>query len=245
MNLLPVQHKKTLHPGDSKLMVVARQRFLDSGVYRPVADLLNNTVLALMSRDKAFSLLDAGCGEGYYLSRLAAVLRQEGNGEASLIGLDISKPAIVCAAKRSRLVTWLVASNKQLPVLPASLDVIVCMFGFPVFEAFRAALKPGGRIVLLEAGENHLIELREVIYPDVRKHSLPSLTTAAQLGFTLIQNDRLHVLGGTLDRQQLDDLLVMTPHLYRAPREGKEAVARLDRQSVTIDVFVRVLELSN
>jgi len=244
VNLLPVQHKKSRQPGDSKKMVAARLRFLESGVYCPVAALLNETVFAQMPRVMPFSLLDAGCGEGYYLNGLAAALQQKNDGEASLIGLDISKPAVVCAAKRNKAITWLVASNKQLPVLSASLDMIVCMFGFPIFGAFKRALKPGGKVILLEAAEDHLVELREVIYPDVRKRSLPSLFEAERLGFELVHTDRLLMSAGMLDRQQLGDLLVMTPHLYRASSAGKAAAARLDALRVTIDVSVRVLELS-
>jgi 23S rRNA (guanine745-N1)-methyltransferase len=243
INLLPVQHKKSKQPGDSKEMVVARQRFLDSDVYEPITNLLIKTVLAQMPKDKSFTLFDAGCGDGYYLDRLTAALQQEKDGEASLIGLDISKPAIIAAAKRNKAITWLVASNKQLPVTPESLDIIVCMFGFPVFEAFKAALKPGGKIILLEVEADHLIELREVIYPEVHKHPLPSLDAAKQLGFELISCDRLREQAGMLNREQLDDLLVMTPHLYRATKEGKEAAARLSELSITIDVCVRVLEL--
>ncbi len=240
VNLLPVQHKKSKAPGDSKEMVVARQRFLDGGVYQPIADLLVSTVKSQAESVDGCAILDAGCGEGYYPSYLMQQLSGE---HVSLIGLDISKPAIIAAAKRNKAIIWIVGSNRQLPVLPQTLDMIICMFGFPVYDAFKTALKPGGKIVLLESGEDHLIELREVIYPEVRKRPLPSLEKAEQQGFRLIASERLTKNIGEIDRQQLDDLLVMTPHLYRATKEGKEAVAKLNGLNITIDVCVRVLQL--
>ena len=47
VNLLPVQHKRSKHPGDSKEMVLARTRFLNLGNYYPVAIKLAEIVLLL------------------------------------------------------------------------------------------------------------------------------------------------------------------------------------------------------
>lgn len=242
VNLLPVQQKKSKSPGDSKEMVIARQRFLDTGVYQPIAALLARNIQGCMADSNSISLLDAGCGEGYYLNFLASQLASRSQGEAALLGLDISKPAVISAAKRSKEIRWLVASNKQLPVMPASLDMIVSMFGFPVYDAFKAALKPGGKIVLVEARVDHLIELRRIIYPQVRERGLPSLEKAAQLGYELTHTESLRIEDVHLDKQQLDDLLIMTPHLYRASKSGKDAVKKLNELSITIDVVLRVLQ---
>ncbi len=38
LNLLPVQHKKSRHPGDDKNMVLGRRAFLDAGDYQPIAE---------------------------------------------------------------------------------------------------------------------------------------------------------------------------------------------------------------
>ncbi len=45
MNLLPVQNKRSLDPGDSKEMVAARRRFLEAGHYQPIADAVAQAVL--------------------------------------------------------------------------------------------------------------------------------------------------------------------------------------------------------
>ena len=124
VNLLPVQHKRSKHPGDSKEMVAARQHFLDTGVYAPVADLLSDTLLAAITDIEQPCCLDAGCGEGYYLEYALHYLRaKKAGGELNLIGLDISKEAIIGAAKRNKDISWMVGTNRQPPILPGSVDI--------------------------------------------------------------------------------------------------------------------------
>lgn len=242
LHLLPVQNKKSKAPGDSKEMVEARSRFLDGGCYLPISEQLNAVALGHLPTSGQICVVDAGCGDGYYLQRFSTALTQR-DGNAALVGIDISKPAVVAAARRSRQITWLVASNSNPPLLPQSVDMLFCMFGFPDYSAFKRILKPGGRIVLVEAGIDHLLELRQVIYPEVRRSAPPPLDKAEQAGFALIDSATLHYQTDPLERQQIDDLLLMTPHLFRATREGKEAAQQLQSLVVTVDVVVRVLEL--
>lgn len=243
VNLLPVQHKQSKQPGDSQAMVEARSRFLDAGFYRPIAAQLNALALHHLPATDHLCVVDAGCGEGYYLDRFCAALLAEGQAaSASLVGLDIAKPAILAATRRNKQITWLVASNRTPALLPASVQMIFCMFGFPDYAAFRQMLKPQGCVILVEAAADHLLELRQVIYPEVRKAPPPSLDKARQQGFTVAQMSELRYQTAPLSREQISDLLVMTPHLYRATREGKEAAARLETLRLTVDVVLRVLE---
>jgi 23S rRNA (guanine745-N1)-methyltransferase len=241
LHLLPVQNKKSKEPGDSKEMVEARSHFLDAGFYVPISEHLNSIALKHLPLSDELCVVDAGCGEGYYLSRFCDALMQR-EGDASLIGLDISKPAVIAAARRNKLITWLVASNNNPALLPQSVDMLFCMFGFPDYDAFKNILKPGGKVVLVEAAADHLLELRQVIYPEVRRSQPPALDRAEQVGFTLIDSQSLRYQTAALNREQIADLLVMTPHLFRATREGKEAAAKLETLTLTVDVMVRVLK---
>lgn len=244
MHLLPVQHKRSREPGDSPAMVEARRRFLDAGFYRPISERLNALALQHLPTAEHLCVVDAGCGEGYYLVNfLTALLEQGGPASASLIGIDIAKPAVIAATRRNKQLTWLVASNRNPPLQPHSVDMLFCMFGFPDYSAFRHILKPGGVLVLVDAGSDHLLELREIIYPEVRKSPPPALDKAQQQGFSLAQMSELSYLSTPLDRQQIADLLVMTPHLYRATQAGKEAAARLEHLRLTVDAVFRVLKV--
>lgn len=237
INLLPVQFKRSKDPGDSKAMIEARQRFLDSAVYQPIADALVAQISEILP-DSNCCILDAGCGEGYYLDRLRQSLDSE---RLDYIGVDISKPAILAATRRNRETTWVVGSNKHLPVLPGSLDIIICLFGFPVWEEFARALKTGGRVVLIDPGPEHLIELRRIIYDTVKQTPPPTLDQAEQLGFILEDSQPMQFTTDELKHEQLMDLLTMTPHLYRASQKGRDAAQQLPGLAVTVDTLIRTL----
>src|SRR5690606_23808702 len=172
VHLLPVQKKRSRDPGDSKDMVAARRRFLQSGVYQPIAHAVSRAVLADAPETGVVSCLDAGCGEGYYLRQLAATVDQRLT--LAAVGLDISKWAVMSAAGQEKRMQWVVGSNANLPVQSATLDLVLCMFGFPVYAEFARVLKPGGQLLQVDAGPDHLRELREIIYPMLKPERTPS-----------------------------------------------------------------------
>ena len=243
VNLLPVQHKRSKHPGDSKEMVMARQRFLDTGVYAPVADLLSDLLHTAIATIDQPCCLDAGCGEGYYLAHALNELRAKKAGDGlSLIGLDISKEAIIGAAKRNKDIGWVVGTNRQPPVLPASIDIILCVFGFHSFQGFNKILPLGGKLILVEPGPDHLQELRRVTYAQLKKTELSKLDDAFAMGFKQVGEQVLRFSTPPLANETLKDLLLMTPHFFRATQQGREAAAKLDNVSLTVDVVFRSLE---
>jgi 23S rRNA (guanine745-N1)-methyltransferase len=127
-----------------------------------------------------------------------------------------------------------VGSNARLPVLAATLDRVLCMFGFPVYAEFARVLKPGGELLQVDAGPDHLRELREVIYPVLKPER--TVEIASPEGFVPIATDSVR-FGLQLDGAgRIADLLAMTPHLYRANAEGRARAAALTSISLTIDV---------
>ena len=229
-HLLPVQNKRSRDPGDSKGMVAARQRFLNAGFYQPIAAAVNQAALENLPSNA--SCLDAGCGEGYYLRQLAAA--SSDGSSLALLGLDISKWAILSAAKQYQQSNWVVASNANLPVQTNSLDRVLCIFGFPVYSEFARVLKPGGEVVQVDAGPDHLRELREIIYSSLKAETV----TGAPIpeGFTQLTNQTIRYPIKLTNAKQVSDLLAMTPHFYRASSEGRARASALMALSVTVDV---------
>jgi len=231
-NLLPVQNKRSRDPGDSKEMVAARRRFLNAGFYQPIAAALSRAALADLAPDATASCLDAGCGEGYYLRQLAAA---GGDGQSlTVLGLDISKWAVLAAAKQDKRPNWIVGSNANLPVLPGTLDLLLCMFGFPVYPEFARVLKAHGQLLQVDAGPDHLRELREIIYPSLKPER--SAETLTPDGFNSLSSETIRYALEINGTEQIADLLAMTPHLYRASAEGRAKAAALTSLSVTVDV---------
>ncbi|HRK77808.1 MAG TPA: methyltransferase domain-containing protein [Thiobacillus sp.] len=237
-NLLPVQHKRSRDPGDSKEMVAARRRFLAAGFYRPIAAAVGRAALADLPADATISCLDAGCGEGYYLRQLAAAAGDEHT--LALLGLDISKWAVLAAAKQDKRPSWVVGSNAKLPVLPGTLDRLLCMFGFPVYPEFARVLKPGGLLLQVDAGPDHLRELREIIYPSLKPERPDVMPTPA--GFRRLPTQTLGFPIELTHAGQIADLLAMTPHLHRASAEGRAKAAALTALSLSVEVRLTCFE---
>ncbi len=231
-HLLPVQKKRSRDPGDSKEMVAARRRFLNAGHYQPIAAAVSQAVLADLPDGTTASCLDAGCGEGYYLRQLAAATSDVKT--LALLGLDISKWAVLSAAKQDQRPNWVVGSNANLPVLPGTLDRVLCMFGFPVYAEFARVLKPDGQLLQVDAGPEHLRELREIIYPTLKPERVAE--GQAPEGFTDLSTETVRYPLNLTGSEQIADLLAMTPHLYRASAEGRTKAAALTTLSVTVDV---------
>ncbi|WP_100640641.1 putative RNA methyltransferase [Marinobacter salexigens] len=234
VHLLPVQNKRSKDPGDNKEMVAARQRFLNSGYYQPIAKAVCQTVLESGLDLGEISCLDAGCGEGYYLRCLADTA--PGALSLSLLGVDISKWAILSAAKQFKAPAWVVGSNANLPVLAESLDRILCLFGFPVYQEFARVLKSGGEVIQVDAGPEHLVELRQIIYPELKvprqaKHAAPE-------GFEFMEASVVRYNLTLPDKNSILDLLAMTPHLYRASAEGIARANALESLTVTVEATV-------
>lgn len=125
MHLLPANRKHAKNPGDDKLMVDARRKFLDKGYYRPLADTVSRLAGEWLANlpHQTPCVLDAGCGEGYYTTLLYDALCQRGL-EPDILGVDISKLALDKAAKRQKAIFYVVASVFHLPVPDACCDLL-------------------------------------------------------------------------------------------------------------------------
>ncbi len=243
VNLLPVQKKRSKDPGDSKAMVEARAQFLAGGYYQPFAHALAHWA----STVEIGTVLDAGCGEGYYLREfVAAAGKSNSSAQLEVAGLDISKWAVLAAAKhakqcasfRSVPATWLVASNSHIPLAEHSINTVLCLFGFPVSNEFKRVLAATGRVVMLDPAAQHLQELKQIIYPNVheKEYQLPLPTAEWQL-----EHEQRVTFQFTLPNPQaIHNLLVMTPHLYRASAEGRARAESLHTLTLTADAWLRV-----
>lgn len=238
VHLLPVQNKRSKDPGDNKEMVAARQRFLNAGHYQPIADAVCRAVFQDDASISTLSCLDAGCGEGYYL-RYLSNSTPDGT-DLALLGLDISKSAILAAARQDKKPAWVVGSNANLPVLPKTLDRVLCLFGFPVYQEFARVLRTGGELIEVESGSDHLRELREIIYPELKESG--QVPDTAPEGFSVLETSAVCFSLELPDQNAIADLLAMTPHFYRGSAEGLARIQELESLSVTVEATIRRLE---
>lgn len=233
-NLLLANQKRSKDPGDNTEMVQARRNFLALGHYQPLANTIADRVARKALEQPATRILDMGCGEGYYTCRMQQQL-EVSHCEYQLAGLDISKHAVKAACSQSKAITWMVASGARMPVADNSLDLITVLFSRLMAEEFCRTLKPGAELLIAYPGEDHLIELRTLIYDEVR-HS--GFNPAPVLGesFEHISTEPVRYRFTLPDQTQISQLLAMTPHGWRINQNARERLAELSKLELTLDV---------
>lgn len=228
VHLLPVQQKHSLNPGDTRQQVLSRRRFLEAGFYKPVLD----AATALLQSENAQGLLlDVGCGEGYYTARMADALGGE------LLGLDISKEAVRCAAAAYKTGVWVCGTAAHLPVADHTVGVLTSLFSVTLPEEFHRVLEKDGLFLQVLAAQDHLLGLKSLIYPELKfkeKNSSPELP-----GFRKLQSVPVRFTFRT-EGEQVMDLLAMTPHIYRI---GKEGLDRIQKCNTLTDTASCVINL--
>lgn len=229
VNLLLSKHVgKTVH-GDNKLMVQARRSFLDRGFYAPLLEALSEAVCGNLP--DGGTLLDAGCGEGYYTSGVGEALAKSGK-NAEILGIDISKTAVEFAAKRSRDISFAAASVFHIPVPDRSCDMLVTLFAPYCGDEFLRVLKNGGVMIMAIPSENHLWELKQAIYDTPYKNEVKPYDLE---GFSLAEKRRISYRITLGSQKDIQSLFSMTPYYYRTGKREQERLAALEKLEMQVD----------
>lgn len=151
INLLQPQDRRSKNPGDANKVVSARRRLHDLGVTQPLQQAISEIATAV----KGDTVLDAGCGDGFYLGTLAKESGFEGH------GIDISIPAVNAAAKRYSDCEWIVANGDRfIPYADSSFSLVLSITGRMNPDEFRRIMRDHGRLLVAVPAPDDLIELR-------------------------------------------------------------------------------------
>lgn len=203
VNLLPPGKPSRKKAGDDKESIAARRRFLDAGYYAPLAD----AVASLVAQTGATTVLDVGCGEGFYTGHLRG---------APVVGIDISAPGIKAAARAYPSATFAVGNALALPVVDASCHATVSVFAPVDPDEFARVTATDGAAVIAIPGARHLEAVRGLLYAEPRPHD-EVLPLALDRRFELASIERVASTITLPDHQTLTDLLTMTPYRFAVP----------------------------
>lgn len=220
--------------GDDKRMVLARRDFLDRGHYDPLSRLISS-LCCRYAGDEAL-LLDAGCGEGKYTCDAVNALRNAGK-TASAVGVDISKDALIAAAKRDKSLTLAVASSAALPLTDESADIVLNIFSPFVREEFCRVLKPEGVLIRAWPLERHLWELKTLVYD--KPYPNPPADPECE-DFRLLEARELKYSIHLESPEEISALFEMTPYYYKTGREDQQKAADAKELTVTLEFGVGV-----
>ncbi len=226
VNLLPPSGKS--NHGDDKPMVQARRSFLEKGYYGCLAEAVCQTA-ALLAPDDC-TILDAGCGEGYYTRAVYQTLMQSRK-NVRMMAVDLSKNALMLAARTVPDIAWAAASVYALPVANQCADLVLDLFSPLADREYRRVLKPGGYLIYAIPLRDHLFSLKTALY------ERPYLNPEQDLlldGFTLTDRKEIrreiHLTCG----EDVRNLFTMTPYYHKtspADRQKLERISDLTTQA--------------
>ena len=220
INLLKKQGGKDF--GDSKDMVKARRDFFDKDFYSPLKKRLTQIIDSLNIK----SLLDLGCGEGYYTNYYKETLNID------IAALDISKEAVRIASKRNKNILYMVASVQDLPFFDKSIDIAVNAFTPIDLDEISRVLNEEGYLLTARVGEKHLLQLKEALYDEIYLNDNKPLVNDR---FNLLSSEILKFSISLNSNDDITNLFMMTPYYHHTSLSSKERLKNLDKLEVSLE----------
>lgn len=201
--------------GDSKDSARARHALLSKGYYHCLKDYLTDKMQG--------TVLDICCGEGYY---------DDCSGE--LYGFDISKEMVRLAAKSKKQNNYFVANLSAIPVKDNSIDTAIHLFAPFNEKEFSRVLKNDGVLYSVVGGENHLWELKKILYdtPYKNDEQTPETVNLKLVSKNKV-SDKVKISG-----DDLKTLFSMTPYFYRTSENDKRKLDEIDETELTVEFLV-------
>jgi len=263
LNLLPDGHGRSRRSGDTAEMLAARSRFLGQGHFDPLVGEVTRALLAEAmrvcdGRKTPFTVLDAGCGEGHYLAAAAGALAEvragmdpgsrrhaapgsavRGDARHLLMGFDLSREAVRRAARAVPSGFFFVNDvGHRICVASEGVDLILDIFAPRNPREFARVLRPGGALLVVLPGENHLREVRGrlpilEIEPEKREKTLARLTPGLQF-----EGERTVRHTAELGGDDLRDLVHMSPSHWHVTPEELDSMDQGEPLQVTVSCLL-------
>ena len=186
-----------------------RQQILEAGFYQTILETISDLLARL---ETAKTILDIGCGEGFYSRKL-----QESHSDKTFYAFDISKDSVQIATKGEPnwAVNWFVGDLARLPIKDASMDILLDIFSPANYGEFRRVLSKDGILIKVIPTENHLKEIRQMVQNQLTKkdYSNQDIKEHFQEHFS-IQSRQIASLTKPITAEQRQALLAMTPLLF-------------------------------
>ena len=209
-----------------------RQQILEAGFYQAILEDISDL---LATKPSAKTILDIGCGEGFYSRKL-----QESHSDKIFYSFDISKDSVQIAAKSETnwAVNWFVGDLARLPIKDASMDILLDIFSPANYGEFRRVLSQNGILIKVVPTENHLKEIRQMVQDQLTKkdYSNQDIKEHFQEHFS-IQSIQTASLIKPITAEQRQALLSMTPLLFHVD-QSKIDWSQLTEITIEAEILV-------
>ena len=209
-----------------------RQQILEAGFYQAILEGISDI---LATNPSAKTILDIGCGEGFYSRKL-----QEAHPDKTFYAFDISKDSVQIAAKSEPnwAVNWFVGDLARLPIKDTSMDILLDIFSPANYGEFRRVLSQNGILIKVIPTENHLKEIRQIVQDQLTKkdYSNQDIKEHFQEHFR-IQSSQIASLNKSVTAEQRQALLSMTPLLFHVD-QSKIDWSQLTEITIEAEILV-------
>ena len=209
-----------------------RQQILEAGFYQAILEGISDL---LATKPSAKTILDIGCGEGFYSRKL-----QESHSNKTFYAFDISKDSVQIAAKSETnwAVNWFIGDLARLPIKDASMDILLDIFSPANYSEFRRSLSKDGTLIKVVPTENHLKEIRQMVQEQLTKkdYSNQDIKEHFQEYFS-IQSSQIASLTKSITAEQRQSLLSMTPLLFHVD-QSKIDWSQLTKITIEAEILV-------
>ena len=209
-----------------------RQQILEAGFYQAILETISDL---LATKPSAKTVLDIGCGEGFYSRKL-----QESHSDKTFYAFDISKDSVQIAAKSEPnwAVNWFVGDLARLPIKDASMDILLDIFSPANYGEFRRVLSQNGILIKVIPTENHLKEIRQMVQDKLTKKDYSNLDIKEHFQeYFSIQTSQIASLTMPITAEQRRALLSMTPLLFHVD-QSKIDWSQLTETTIEAEILV-------
>lgn len=230
-----------------KKMLESRNIICKNGFFNPMIQEVSELIIknTLKRNSKKSSILDAGCGEGSHLSSILMNLRNDTNIYHQGVGIDISKEGIHIAARDYTDIIWCVADLSKMPFRHKQFDIVLSILSPSNYSEFNRVLNDDGIVIKVVPGSEYLTELRSIFHEKTDKQTYSNDRVIKHFANNFNMIEKKHIsYTFTLDNENFDDLIKMTPLSWSVDNEKIEKAKKLRIKNITVDFCIIVGEKS-
>lgn len=219
-------HHTTVDNQYDRALFEARRAVFEAGYYAPVAQAIRETLAPLAPT----AILDAGCGEGYYLSQM-----KDSFPSYVMAGIDLAKAGIALSAGRPEEILWCVADLSRLPFQDNVFDAVMNILTPANYEEFSRVLRPGGHLLKIMPGKEYLEEIRKALPHTEDSYDEDRVTAHLKKHMKLISQQRIFYRMD-LSSQAFQNFTIMTPLTTALSESEREKLVQSVPSNITIDL---------
>lgn len=217
----------------------SRHEIYNSKVYDNLIEEIKSIIKNYTLNKYSNYILDAGCGEGYFLNKLYE--DKDICNKCKLIGIDIAREGISIATRGENKIIWCISDLANLPFKDNRFDIILNILSPANYKEFARVLNNYGMVIKIVPESNYLKEIRTSIQKNIKNsdYDNKNIVDVFKKHLDLIYDNRINYKTN-ISKLNLRNLVKMTPLTSSLDEEEFLRLLELDISDITVDLRVMV-----